>query len=453
MDGGSTEMAAPGEASFGGLLRRYREAAGLTQEELAEAAGLSADAISVLERGVRRAPHRDTVQLLARALALPEQDRTALEASVRRRRGPPRPGAPPPAARAGRQPGEVGLVAPPLTADDAHNGDGPRSAAQPPPRTVPVAGETRALTIVSLDLTASATRSASLSPEDRADRLRGLVQAVAETVEMHGGQVAQVRGEEVLALFGTPEAHENDPERAIVAALALRELGRGHGLAVTAGIDTGTVYLGALGPASLLELTVIGSAADLAARLRQTAQAGQILVGPAAYRQTRRAFAFVPLTLAVKWRGEPLAAYAVVGELAHPQKTRGIEGLRAALVGREHEVALLTQLLAEVRGGRGQLALVSGEAGVGKSRLIAELKDSAFGSTHDAALQESHGQLLAVSGHPAHLLWLAGGRGRPHPRRTSPRRHCGPGARRRPDGGTRRGDAAAAGRPARGHLR
>src|SRR5205823_2833846 len=122
------------------------------------------------------------------------------------------------------------------------------------------------------------------------------------------------------------------------------------------------------------EVTVMGTVVNLAARLQKQAEPGQVLVGEATHRLTRRAFAFTPLSFSLKGVAQPVAAYAVERALPRPEKARGIEGLRAELIGRDGELAKLKEALAELLQGRGQIVTLIGEAGVGKSRLVAELK-------------------------------------------------------------------------------
>jgi class 3 adenylate cyclase/tetratricopeptide (TPR) repeat protein len=253
-------------------------------------------------------------------------------------------------------------------------------------------GENRVLTILFADLSGSTAAIGALAPEDAAALLQEVLQAMVEAIVAHGGRINQVLGDAVLAFFGTPVAHENDAERAIRAALQIREAVQGQGLNATVGINSGEVYLGELGRGPQQEVRAVGSAVNLAARLQQKAQPGHILVGEGVYRQTHRAFAFARHELEAKGFAEPVAAYEVLRALPHPEKVRGIEGLRAALVGREKELAGLSDALAAVQAGRGQIVTLIGEAGVGKSRLIAELKELA---------------LTPVAGQPL-PLWLEG---------------------------------------------
>src|SRR5205807_6200938 len=137
------------------------------------------------------------------------------------------------------------------------------------------------------------------------------------------------------AVFGVPHAHEDDPERAIRAALEIREAARHLALEVTAGINTAEVYVGEIGSERHHETTVMGPAVGLAARLQEQAQPGQILVGEVTQRLSRRAFAFTPYSLGIKGLPRPIPVYVVEQALARPEKTRGIEGLRAELIGRD----------------------------------------------------------------------------------------------------------------------
>src|SRR5437870_5521111 len=127
------------------------------------------------------------------------------------------------------------------------------------------------------------------------------------------------------------------------------------GLEVTGGINTGEVYFGPVGPQQEGWLTVMGPVVNLAARLQQNAQPGQILVGEATHRQNRLAFEFAPLALELKGLAEHLPAYAVERSLPRPTKTRGLEGLQAELIGRDEELAKLRQALETVTAGDGRL--------------------------------------------------------------------------------------------------
>jgi class 3 adenylate cyclase len=148
-------------------------------------------------------------------------------------------------------------------------------------------GETRIVTLLFADMTSSVAATAGLNPEDAAHLVNRLLTAMVDALMKYEGRVDRFLGDGVLAVFGAPQAHENDPERAIRAALEIREAARELGLNVTAGINTGLVYVGEVGSEQHQERTVMGSAVSLASRLQGQAEPGQILVGEATYRHTR----------------------------------------------------------------------------------------------------------------------------------------------------------------------
>jgi class 3 adenylate cyclase len=257
-------------------------------------------------------------------------------------------------------------------------------------------GENRLLTILFADLTGSVQGTAALTPEDAAHLVNDVLKAMVDAVLEHGGRINRLLGDAVLAFFGTPVAHENDPERAILAALRLRETVQALGRNVTVGVNTGEVYHGAVGVAEHHEITAMGTAINLAARLREQARPGEILVGEATYRPTRRAFAYQPRLIEAKGFAEPVRAYLVERRLPHPEKVRGIEGLHADLIGRDEELARLADAIDELRQGRGQMVALIGEAGVGKSRLVADLKHLAL-ATPESAPRWLEGRCLDVA--------------------------------------------------------
>jgi adenylate cyclase len=183
-------------------------------------------------------------------------------------------------------------------------------------------------------------------------------------------------GDGLLALFGMPQAHEDDPERAMRAAIEIQEAAARLRHPVKVGINTGEVYVGTIGSERHQEVSVAGPVVSLASWLQGQAEPGQILVGKGTYRQSRCAFELSPLSLAIQGMAEPVTAYAVARALPRPEKTRGIEGLRAELIGRDEELAKLKAAAAAVIQGHGRFVSLIGEAGVGKSRLVAELRQA-----------------------------------------------------------------------------
>jgi hypothetical protein len=206
----------------------------------------------------------------------------------------------------------------------------------------------------------------------RAERLLALANTACAP---YGGRVERVPGGDVLIIFGLDRIHEDDAERAIRAALAIQQAAQAGDLAVQIGMNTGMAYCSRPGLAANAEALLMGRVVNLAARLRNRVSSGRILVGSTAYQSTRGVFDYAAQELTLPGFARPVTAYEVLRLRSHITKERGIEGLRAALVGRDEEMARLKAILAKVLMGEGQLVFVSGPAGVGKSRLVAELKE------------------------------------------------------------------------------
>jgi adenylate cyclase len=216
------------------------------------------------------------------------------------------------------------------------------------------------------------------------ERLRGVLgvyfSAVAAEIRRYGGTIDKYIGDAVMAVFGAPLSHEDDAARAIHAALGIlaaihREneaLERHHGvrLAVRIGVNTGEVVAGLL-PGEVLAYTVTGDAVNTAQRIESAAPADQVLVGEETRNLARKSFVFEPVApLTLKGKSQPVPAYRVsrpleVGDVAGPQ-----------LVGRAAELDRLAALFLDVEAGRGVVAHIHGEPGVGKSRLLAEFLGS-----------------------------------------------------------------------------
>jgi adenylate cyclase len=286
-------------------------------------------------------------------------------------------------------------------------------------------GENRLVTVLFADMSRSVETTRDLHPEDAAAFVNRLLKAMLDALLKYEGCIDRFLGDGLLTVFGAPQARESDPERAIRAALEIQDAAHQLGLDASVGINTGEVYVGEMGTERRQWVTVMGPVVNLASRLQGLAEPGQILVGEATYRQTRGAFAFAPVELAVKGISRPVVAYAVERALPRPEKPRGIEGLRAELIGRDEEMATLQGLLAAVARGRGQIVTLTGEAGVGKSRLVSELRALADRRAHpgigaeagwksgvvtDAAVADhtSPVPLASPLPDPVSLLWLAG---------------------------------------------
>ncbi len=238
------------------------------------------------------------------------------------------------------------------------------------------------VTVLFADVSGFTAMSEKLDAEEVLDRMNALWAKLDAAILAQGGVIDKHIGDAVMALFGIPTAREDDPERAIYAALAMQSellaFRREHGisLAMRIGIHTGAVILGSVG--SMGEYTAMGDTVNLASRLEHAAPIGGILISLDTYRQVRGAFELQtqPL-LTVKGKAEPVQTYVVLR--AKPRAfrlhRRGVEGIDTRMIGRTGE---LQQLQAAVRRivdySEMHMVLVVGEAGVGKSRLLYEFE-------------------------------------------------------------------------------
>lgn len=245
--------------------------------------------------------------------------------------------------------------------------------------------ERRRVTTVFIDLAGFSTLTRHFDPEKLRDLADDILTVVAGIIEQHDGYIDAFQGDGLIALFGAPHSHPNDPERAILAAAeglrAIEQIGRskGYELKGRAGVNTGLVIAGNLGSGKAKDYTVMGSAVNLAARLEAAATPGEVWVGPETYRATRHSLRFSP-TEVLSLAGFPdiTRAHRFVGEAQQRDPYEHI-----SFVGREAELAELWRQLNALKQaqqetqGRPQQELsqelwVVGDAGSGKSRLLRE---------------------------------------------------------------------------------
>lgn len=249
----------------------------------------------------------------------------------------------------------------------------------------PSEADRRPVTVLFADLSGFTSLAERLDPEDVRALQGELFDALRGVLEPLGAFIEKFVGDAVVAVFGAPRAHEDDPERAMRAALEMHrrtaDLGRrwekrlGSRLQLHIGVNSGRVVAGRLGSDPQASYAVTGDTVNTAARLQSAAEPGETLVSRATYLLAQHAFAFdaagsVPL----KGKAEPVDVYRLLGEAQAPRPARGLEslGLAAPLIGREAELALLHDALHKAAAGRAQLVGVCAEAGTGKSRLVAE---------------------------------------------------------------------------------
>jgi class 3 adenylate cyclase/tetratricopeptide (TPR) repeat protein len=251
------------------------------------------------------------------------------------------------------------------------------------------APQRRHLTILFSDLTESTRIAASMETEDYAELLSHLRRFYSDVIPRHGGTVVQIQGDGVLAIFGYPEAHEDNARQATEAALDLHELVRGlrdapayGGIALSlhTGIHTGLVLFAA-GDSVRGRFELLGNATNLASRLSDAAQADEILVSEEALGPEISLFVTSPpRPLMLKSRDEPLSTVCVLGraEIANRYQARARRGL-VPFVGRQAELALLHRHLESARGGQAAQVAISGAPGIGKTRLAEEFLQQAAG--------------------------------------------------------------------------
>lgn len=249
--------------------------------------------------------------------------------------------------------------------------------------------ERRHLTVMFVDLVGSTALSSRLDPEEMRDVLRAYQNAVAGEIIRFEGHVAKYMGDGVLAYFGYPQAHEDDVERAVKAGLALIEavakLSAPEPLRGRVGIATGLVVVGDLiGSGEAQECGIVGETPNLAARLQALAEPDTIVIAPATQRQLSGLFEYRDLgRVEVKGLPEPVHAYQVIRESAVESRFDALHGVAPTpLVGREEEIDLLLRRWQRAAGGDGQVVLLSGEPGIGKSRLSAVVQERIANEPH-----------------------------------------------------------------------
>jgi class 3 adenylate cyclase/predicted ATPase len=261
--------------------------------------------------------------------------------------------------------------------------------AGPAERGSSLTGERRHLTVLFCDLVNSTSISAQLDPEEWREIVADYHRAAAQAIERFGGHVAQYLGDGVMAYFGYPEAHDNDAERAARAGLAildaiskLNQPSTRPELSARIGIDSGAVVVGA---SAGKDADVFGDTPNIAARVQAAAEPGTVMITDATHRLVSGLFVVDQLAAqALKRIERPVQLYRVIqpsgvrGRLAAAAASRGL----TPFVGREDDLRMLMSRWERALDGEGQVALIIGEAGIGKSRLLQRFHEQVGGTPH-----------------------------------------------------------------------
>jgi class 3 adenylate cyclase/predicted ATPase len=253
------------------------------------------------------------------------------------------------------------------------------------------AAERRQLTVMFIDLVGSTALSAQLDPEDMRDVIRAYQNAVSDEIARFEGHIAKFMGDGLLAYFGWPKAHEDEAERAVRAALAITKAvpklttPAKATLAARVGIATGLVVVGDLvGEGSSQEEAVVGETPNLAARLQGLAEAGGVVVAEPTRRLLGEGFDLADLgPRELKGFTAPVRSWRVIGD--RPVKSRFEAAHPTAvtqLISRQHELSLLLDRWTEAKAGEGQVVLLSGEPGIGKSRITQAFRERIADEPH-----------------------------------------------------------------------
>jgi len=253
-------------------------------------------------------------------------------------------------------------------------------------------GERRQLTVMFCDLVNSTALSEQLDPEELREVIHTYQAASAEVIERLGGYIAQYVGDGLLIYFGYPFAHEDDPQRALQAALEITaalphlnarlrnrlEVMREHSLQVRIGIHTGLVVVGEMGAGTHLDPTaIVGETPNIAARLQALAPPDSAAISSTTHKLVHGLFVCASMgSQILKGIAKPIEVYRVLGQSGARSRFEVVTraGL-IPLVDREEEMALLGRCWERTKGGQGQVVMLSGEPGIGKSRLVQEIKE------------------------------------------------------------------------------
>jgi len=279
-----------------------------------------------------------------------------------------------------------------------------------------LAGERRVVTALFLDVVGSTSLAEQMDAEDWTAIMNHAFDRFSPIVYKYEGTIARLLGDALLAFFGAPVAHEDDPMRAAHTALELlaateeyaKTVQQDYGIefAVRVGLNTGPVVVGSVGSDLKYEYTAMGDAVNLAARMQSAARPMTALISENTYKFIAPVFDCSDLgPVEVKGKAEPVRVYEVRDVKAQPGRLRGLSGLESPMVGRDKELQALVSAARRAEGGQGQVVAIVGEPGLGKSRLLSEWKTAVGSPSNGAEISWATGYCLSYGqGLAYHLL-------------------------------------------------
>ncbi|MBT3996528.1 MAG: AAA family ATPase [Chloroflexi bacterium] len=242
--------------------------------------------------------------------------------------------------------------------------------------------ERRILSVIFCDVANSTALAENIDPEEWVEIMNEAFEHMTAPILRYEGTIGKFTGDGMMAFFGAPTSHEDDPDRAVHASLEilegieglradiLEDYGEEFNLRI--GINTGLVVVGEVGSAAVSEYTAMGDAVNVAARMEQTAQAGTLQISADTQKLVEGSFNFESLGgIEVKGKAEPVEVFRVLGKIIQKGQTVGVS---SPLIGRDEELAKLIELASQNKSGNSQVVSIIGEAGLGKSRLLSELR-------------------------------------------------------------------------------
>ena len=281
-----------------------------------------------------------------------------------------------------------------------------------------IEGERKLVTALFADIVGSTALAEAMDPEDWREVVSGAHQRVSQAVYRYEGTIAQLLGDGVLAFFGAPLTHEDDAERAVRSALEilaairnyadeLRQRGTAPNFQMRVGLNTGTVVVGQIGSDLHMEYLAIGDTVNLAARIQSAADPDTVLISDNTYRHVSSLFELEDRgRIPVKGKAESVQVYRILTERKGAVRVRGIAGLSSPMVGRQRELSTLMQAIADLRAGKGGIVTISGEAGLGKSRLMAEWRKAVRLEGDESPVRWVEGRCLSYGSSVAYHLGI-----------------------------------------------